>query len=138
MDSELVLAKLESLYRCIERVESQHITSLEELQLSLDKQDIAVLNLERAVQLCVDIASHILSDAGGLVPDTMAGTFQALATQGILDEALGAKLKKSVGFRNIAINQYQDINHKILFAVITEHLQDFKDFAKAILVLQNA
>ena len=96
------------------------------------------MNLERAVQLCVDIASHILSDAGGLVPDTMAGTFQALATQGILDEALGAKLKKSVGFRNIAIHQYQDINHKILFAVITEHLQDFKDFAKAILVLQNA
>ena len=78
MDKELVLAKLESLYRCIERVESQHITSLEELQLSLDKQDIAVLNLERAVQLCVDIASHILSDAGGLVPDTMAGTFQAV------------------------------------------------------------
>ena len=138
MDKELVLAKLESLYRCIERVESQHITSLEELQLSLDKQDIAVLNLERAVQLCVDIASHILSDAGGLVPDTMAGTFQALAAQGILDEALGEKLRKSVGFRNIAIHQYQDINHKILFTVITEHLQDFKDFAKAVLVLQNA
>ena len=47
MDKELVLAKLESLYRCIQRVESQHITSLEELQLSLDKQDIAILNLER-------------------------------------------------------------------------------------------
>ena len=45
MDKELVLAKLESLYRCIQRVESQHITSLEELQLSLDKQDIAILNL---------------------------------------------------------------------------------------------
>jgi uncharacterized protein YutE (UPF0331/DUF86 family) len=42
-----------------------------------------------------------------------------------------------VGFRNIAIHQYQDINHKILFAVITDHLQDFKDFAKAVLILQN-
>ena len=96
MDKELVLAKLESLYRCIQRVESQHIISLEELQLSLDKQDIAVLNLERAVQLCVDIASHILADAGGPVPDTMAGTFQSLVTQGILDEALGEKLKKRI------------------------------------------
>ena len=75
---------------------------------------------------------------GQPTPAPTPGTFQALAAQGILDEALGEKMRKFVGFRNIAIHQYQDINHKILFAVITEHLQDFKDFAKAVLVLQNA
>ena len=101
MDSELVLAKLESLHRCLERVEAQHIHSLEDLQGSLDKQDIVVLNLERAVQLCVDIAAHLLSETGAPVPDTMAGTFRTLSAQGTLTLSLADKLCKAVGFKNI-------------------------------------
>ena len=101
MDSELVLAKLESLHRCLERVEAQHIHSLEDLQGSLDKQDIVVLNLERAVQLCVDIAAHLLSETGAPVPDTMAGTFRTLSAQGTLTPSLADKLCKAVGFKNI-------------------------------------
>lgn len=138
MDSELVLAKLESLHRCLERVEAQHIHSLEDLQGSLDKQDIVVLNLERAVQLCVDIAVHLLSETGAPVPDTMAGTFRTLSAQGTLTPSLADKLCKAVGFRNIAVHQYQDINQKILYAVVTEHLQDFRDFAKAVVVLMGS
>lgn len=135
MDKEMVLAKLESLRRCLERVESQHIASLRDLQESLDKQDIVVLNVERAVQLCVDIASHLLAESSGQVPDTMAETFKILASQGMLDTSVAEQLRKAVGFRNIAIHQYQDINQEILYAVVTSHLQDFRAFAKAVLGL---
>ena len=135
MDRELVLAKLESLRRCLERVESQRIVSLEDLQQSPDKQDIAVLNVGRSVQLCVDIASHLLAETGALVPDTMAGAFRGLAAQGILETSLAEKLGKAVGFRNIAVHQYQDIDQKILYAVVTDCLQDFRSFAKAVLVV---
>lgn len=131
MDKEMVLTKLESLRRCLERIEAQQIRSLQDLQENLDKQDITVLNLERAIQLCVDIAAHLLADSGVTVPDTMAGTFKNLALQGVLDKNLAEKLGKSVGFRNIAI--HQDINYEILYAVVTEHLQDFRNFTQAVL-----
>ena len=72
------------------------------------------------------------------MPDTMAGTFRTLSAQGTLTLSLADKLCKAVGFRNIAVHQYQDINHKILYAVVTEHLQDFRDFAKAVVVLMGS
>jgi len=36
-----------------------------------DLQDVPVLNLSRAVQLCVDIAAHLLADSKQPVPATM-------------------------------------------------------------------
>lgn len=96
------------------------------------------MQMERAVQLCVDIAVHLLSETGAPVPDTMAGTFRTLSAQGTLSLSLADKLCKAVGFRNIAVHQYQDINQKILYAVVTEHLQDFRDFAKAVVVLMGS
>lgn len=115
MDKEIVLTKLESLRHCLERIESQQIRSLQDLQENLDKQDITVLNLERAIQLCVDIAAYLLADSRAPVPDTMAGTFKRLALQGVLDKSLAEKLGRSVGFRNIGIHQYQDINQEIVY-----------------------
>lgn len=96
------------------------------------------MQMEREVQLCVDIAAHLLSETGAPVPDTMAGTFRTLSAQGTLTLSLADKLCKAVGFRNIAVHQYQDINQKILYAVVTEHLQDFRDFAKAVVVLMGS
>ena len=55
MDSDVVTAKLESLRRCIERVRTRTPASVEELSTDHDAQDIICLNLERAVQACVDI-----------------------------------------------------------------------------------
>ena len=62
MDRDVVTAKLESLRRCVERVRTRTPASVEELSTNHDVQDIICLNLERAVQACVDIAAHIVSD----------------------------------------------------------------------------
>ena len=59
MDQVIFDQKLESLRRCIKRVKEKtppHVTKLIEDQ---DLQDILVLNLTRAVQLCVDIGRWV-------------------------------------------------------------------------------
>lgn len=48
MDNDIIRAKLESLSRCIKRIEDKMPASVEELQTNLDLQDIITLNLERA------------------------------------------------------------------------------------------
>ena len=57
MDRDVVNSKLESLSRCVERVRTRTPTSVEALSASYDAQDILCLNLERAVQACVDKAA---------------------------------------------------------------------------------
>jgi hypothetical protein len=60
VDSNLIPLKLESLRRSIQRVQSSCPMTVEDLRQDLDAQDIVTLNLTRAVQLAVDIGTHIV------------------------------------------------------------------------------
>lgn len=134
MDKEVVLNKLESLRRCIQRVQDKTPASVDLLVDDYDLQDIIALNLERAIQTCVDIGLHIISDLEVRVPETMAQTFDALKDARCLDEVIADRMAKSVGFRNTAVHAYQQIDWAIVYRIITEHLDDFRDFSRQILL----
>lgn len=68
MDQVILTQKLDSLRRCTQRMEEKTPSSVDQLILDPDVQDILVLNLTRAVQLCVDIGSHVISESNELTP----------------------------------------------------------------------
>ena len=137
MDREIIDKKLESLRYCIERIVEKRPASKYDLASDYDLQDIITLNLERAVQLCVDIACYILSSKNIPIPGTMAETFQELKQMGLIDDELATQLKKAVGFRNVAVHNYEDLDYGIVFDIITRNLDDFKNYAKKISELQR-
>lgn len=132
MDKEVLEAKIAALIRCVHRVKSQGILSLEDLEKNIDKQDIIILNLQRAVQICVDIGNHILLDYDTETPATMAETFRKLAQNKLIPQSVADNLSRAVGFRNIAVHQYENLDCKIIYAIITSHLDDFRNFASEI------
>jgi uncharacterized protein YutE (UPF0331/DUF86 family) len=132
VDREVVNEKLESLRRCLRRVSEKCPPDVETLKRDLDLQDILSLNLSRAVQLCVDIGAHLLVGLEVTPPDTMGQTFDVLAQAGIIPVELGIRLKKAVGFRNVAVHNYEEINWAIVHAIALHHLSDFTEFAKVI------
>ena len=132
MDRDLVAAKLETLRRCIERVRARTPTSATELALDHDSQDILCINLERAVQACVDIAAHIVSDVDCEVPDTMAGCFDALQHHGAISRDTAVQMRRAVGFRNISVHAYQALDWAIVYSIATERLGDFRDFGLSV------
>ncbi len=85
--------------------------------------------------MSVDAGSHVLLDYNVPSPESMAGVFKALGELGILEASLGDRLAKAAGFRNIAVHEYESIDWNIVFAIITTRLDDFRDFAKALLKL---
>ncbi len=103
MDTLIVARKLDSLQRCLVRVHDKCPTTADILAATPDLQDIVVLNLSRAVQLCVDLALHVLADSGLPPPDTMGQAFDQLASTHSLDASLATRLRKAVGFRNLAV-----------------------------------
>lgn len=129
MDREVVAQKLESLRRCLQRLEDKCPSSPETLAADWDLQDIIALNLSRAVQISVDIGAHLLSGMDVAPPDTMGQTFDLLSQQGIISAELASGLKKAVGFRNIAVHSYERINWLIVHSIVKYHLTDFTAFA---------
>ena len=132
MDRLIVERKLDSLQRCIERVITRRPSSVEALKADIDLQDVLVLNISRAVQICVDLATHLLSNLPLPPPDTMGAAFEQLAEAGILEANLSLRMRKAVGFRNIAVHAYDTIDWEIVYAIATERLPDFKDFARTV------
>lgn len=133
MDREVVAEKLESLRRCVWRIEAKVPADAETLAADLDLQDIVTLNLSRAVQICVDIGAHLIAGMEDTpAPNTMGQTFDLLAQAAVLEQPLADRLKKAVGFRNIAVHNYEKIDWEIVHRIATLHLDDFSGFAKAV------
>lgn len=132
MDRIVVEQKLESLRRCLQRIETKCPALAETLATDFDLQDIVALNLSRAVQICVDIGAHLISGLDLPPPDTMGQTFDLLAQAGLIPVELARNLKKAVGFRNIAVHNYDAINWHIVHSIVKYHLADFSVFAKVV------
>lgn len=132
MDREIVEQKLESLRRCLLRIETKCPSDAAVLASDLDLQDIVSLNLSRAVQISVDIGAHLIAGMEVPPPDTMGQTFELLAREGLLSAELASSLRKAVGFRNIAVHSYENINWAIVHSIVKYHLADFSEFAKVV------
>lgn len=132
MDQIVLEKKIDSILRCLHRIKSRLPESKELFMQDLDAQDVIVLNITRAVQLSVDLAMHICVNANAPVPQTMGESFDVLQQLKILTPAIAAKMKKSVGFRNIAVHNYDEIDLNLAFIIAKEHIEDFVIFIKQI------
>ena len=132
-DPDVVLAKVAAVQRCLKRI--QETTMLEPESLDdIDKQDIFVLNLQRSVQAVIDLATHIIASEGLGLSDTVKGNFKLLQDAGVISKELAAKMESMVGFRNIAMHDYQAIDKNILKSILIHNLKDLEDFYTIVLL----
>ena len=127
MANDVLYNKIEIIERCIMRIREVYDSNPDTLK-DYTKQDSMVLNIQRAIEAAIDIGMFIISDQKLGIPQNSRDAFEVLYNNGILDKELLEKLKKMVGFRNIAVHNYQKLNIEILQAIIEEHLDDLKEF----------
>lgn len=132
MDIDLIRAKEDSIARCVARVRSKAGLTHEQLLDDYDAQDVIVLNLERAVQQAVDIATHILAETDAPVPESMRDSFAGLRRIGALTAETADRMMKAVGFRNTAVHAYQAVDWTIVSSIVADRLSDFSDYVAEI------
>ena len=86
------------------------------------------MNLTRVVQLCVDIGSHIISESDAAAPSNMGEVFDA----DVIESEVGESMRKALGFRNIAIHNYEKINWDIVHAICVRSVENFRLFAGSV------
>jgi uncharacterized protein YutE (UPF0331/DUF86 family) len=132
VDRLLIDQKLETLRHCLVRMAGKCPPDATTLAEDIDLQDILVLNLTRSVQLCVDIASHIIAASSEAAPASMGEAFATLARMGVIDDTTATNLRRAVGFRNIAVHNYDKVDWNIVHAICVRQLDDFRAFASKI------
>jgi uncharacterized protein YutE (UPF0331/DUF86 family) len=128
MPSDILTRKALSLIRCLNRIQQKSPRTAAALKNDLDIQDIVSVNLQRAVQLCVDRAARVLAEEGVDVPVRMRDAFQNLADQSLISARTAGVMRQAVGFRNRAVHEYDEINWDIVHDIVTKRLGDLRRF----------
>ncbi|MBI2467953.1 MAG: DUF86 domain-containing protein [Candidatus Rokubacteria bacterium] len=131
VDRDVVTARVATIDRCLRRIEETRGERRAAL-LPIEVEDIVLLNLQRAVQAAIDLATHVVTAEGYGLPDSLAASFSLLEGHGILDPDLAERLRRMVGFRNVAIHNYQALDPRIVEAIVTRHLGDLRAFSSRV------
>ncbi|KMJ59905.1 hypothetical protein AB685_03375 [Bacillus sp. LL01] len=136
MNSDIILNKISTIERCIRRIREEYDENPLNLK-NFTKQDSIILNIQRACEASIDIAMHIVSEKKLGIPQSSRDAFEYLSTNAIINENLSLRLKAMVGFRNIAVHDYQEINLEIVKVIVEKHLEDYLEFTKQIVNAKN-
>jgi len=134
VNQEIVAAKMANIKNNINRLKEKQGVRLEAFLKDRDIQDIVLLNLQSAIQGCIDIASHIISDNAWGVPGSMAGLFDILCDKKAITDRTRKIMRSMVGFRNLIVHEYAALDMDKVHNVFSEHLDDFNLFLKEIAI----
>ncbi|AOV09092.1 type VII toxin-antitoxin system HepT family RNase toxin [Sporosarcina ureilytica] len=134
--NDVILNKITTIERCVNRIDEVYEGNPANLS-DFTKQDSIILNIQRACEASIDLAMHIVSERKLGVPKASREAFKLLHDANIIDAELAKTLMNMVGFRNIAVHDYQALELDILETILEKHVDDFKDFTKIILKLKN-
>ena len=134
--NDVILNKTATIERCVNRIHEVYEGNPENLK-DFTKQDSIILNIQRACEASIDLAMHIVSERKLGVPKSSREGFKLLQEAGLIEASLAKTLMNIVGFRNIAVHDYQALEVEILEAILEKHIDDFKDFTKVIFTLES-
>lgn len=127
MGSDVIYNKIQIIERCVNRINEVYESNEENLK-DYTKQDSIILNIQRACEASIDLAMHIVSDKKLGIPQNSRDAFEILEAKGLITKQTAKNLKPMVGFRNIAVHDYQAINLEVIKKIIEKHLGDFREF----------
>ena len=130
-DKDVLTAKAASIQRRLARIETVRVGR--EGLPAIDREDILVLNIQRAVQCALDMAEHVVASDKLGVPDTEQRCFDLLAAHERIPVELAARLRRLAGFRNIVVHEYASLDPAVVDAIAARHLGDLKMLAATLL-----
>lgn len=132
MKDDIIINKIETTKRCLARAREEY-TNSKNFLTDYTRQDAALMNLERAAQASIDIASHVVRMRKLGVPQETKDLFILLHQKSVISKKLSEHMVKMVGFRNIAVHEYQKIDMQYVINIIKSRLIDFENFIDEIL-----
>lgn len=138
MADDVLINKAAVIERCVARAREEYAANPTTFATDFTRQDAAILNIQRACEAALDMGQHLIRREKLGVPQSARDVFTLLAQGGWIHITLADSLKRMVGFRNIAVHDYQALQLPITVSIITEHLVEFLQYSQAVLLRDAA
>ena len=133
VDKLLIGRKLAEIEVYLSQINEYSNISVKSYREDWKTQRIVERTLQILIEICLDIANHIISDKNMRLPMGYADAFKVLMENDIISKELGNKMEKMAKFRNIIVHQYEGIDPEIVVSILRKNLKDFEKYKKAIL-----
>ncbi|NUN15681.1 MAG: DUF86 domain-containing protein [Myxococcales bacterium] len=134
MVDDVILNKAASIERAVRRAREEFAHDPNSFDQNYSRQDAAILNIQRACEGALDLGQHVVRKHRLGIPQGARDVFQLLGAAGWIDVPLAQRLQKMMGFRNIAVHDYQRISLPVVVRIITHDLDDLLTFSKTMVV----
>lgn len=138
MADDVLLNKAATIERCVRRARDEYAHDPTTFSTDYTRQDAAILNIQRACEAALDMGQHLIRRDKLGIPQSARDVFTLLAQANWIDTKLAEQLKHMVGFRNIAVHDYQALQLPITVSIIQNHLDDFLEYSQALLLCDAA
>lgn len=128
-----VLNKIETIKQCCKRIEEEFLG----FENNFTKQDSILLNLQRACEASIDLGMRVVKVKQLGLPQSSRDAFIFLEQAKLISKDLSQRMQSMVGFRNIAVHNYQQINLEIVRSIIEKRLGDFKEFTETVVSIME-
>ena len=125
---EVIKQRLNQLSTSLKKIERFKGISLEEFLEDDIIQDVIEYNLFIAINMMIDIATHIVVDNNMGNPETLGQAFSILNKEKYLKDEETEIYRKMVGLRNILSHEYLKIDKNIIYNIFKNNLGHIKKF----------
>jgi len=132
VDKDILWSKISAMEKHLDRIRAKRDVGLQEFLEDLDRQESILFNLQMAVQNCIDMAAHIVSEEGLGVAGSTNELFYFLEDRGFIGRDLTERMVRAVGFRNLVVHEYGKVDLGVVFRVSHESVKDLAEFARVL------
>jgi uncharacterized protein YutE (UPF0331/DUF86 family) len=131
-DADLVEKKLAFILTCVAQLRAN--AKPRAIASDIVQRRFIEHTLQLAIQAIIDVASHIASDDRLGEPATNHALLDLLHGAGWIDDSQRTALRKMIGFRNVLVHEYVEVDLAIVQDVVEHRLDDLERFVDAIRV----
>lgn len=128
---EVIRKRIGKLEEYIEILRGLQKYSLQEFLDNPEHYGSAERFLQLAIETTTDIGNHIISSLGLGEVNWYSDIAGIIEEKGFISVELRERWIKMIGFRNILVHDYLEVDRKIVFDVLQNRLNDLEDLKKA-------
>lgn len=132
VDADILRSKTERILHHCDRLAVRSDVDTDRLIADEDLRNTVLMDLQQAIQSCIDLAIHACVDDALGAPATSADAFGLLARHAVISEALARRLSGAAALRNLIVHQYTEIDIERVMKVVRHDLDDLRQFASAL------
>lgn len=133
MVDDVALNKASIIERCLSRIREEYVGHESAIETDHSRQDSIVLNLQRACEAAIGLAMHVSRKQSLGLPQDARDAFTLLEKANVIPSDIADHMRAMVGFRNVAVHQYQNLSMPVLHSILEHHLDDFTAFTRCLI-----